>query len=370
MNPKIPLLKFAILLACFTLLNMSCDLIDAFVRAIDRMCAMPEYLVTRTDDRLGAGFCVPGDCSLRQAISASNGCPGTQAIRIPAGTYFLTRFGINEENNLTGDLDILDSVNIIGEGAPIIDGNHIDRVFDIKAGATVTMSGLIIQHGQGTAGGEGILNLGDLTATNILVQNNLNTGGYPGGVLTNGTATISHSAIVLNEGTDPDGAFTAGGLYNGGHLILENVTISHNVGCGLMNNGAGIISFSTIAGNLEQCEIWNSAALSVGNSIIGDHLNLGNCRGHLISDGFNIDSSYQGGANECGLDLSRDLIGVDPHLLPALLFTSTSAVRPLTFGSIAIDTADSTRCPATDGRGVTRPQGTGCDRGAFEFDGR
>jgi hypothetical protein len=35
--------------------------------------------------------------------------------------------------------------------------------------------------------------------------------------------------------------------------------------------------------------------------------------------------------------------------------------------SPAIDAADSASCPATDQRGVSRPQGNGCDIGAFEL---
>ena len=38
----------------------------------------------------------------------------------------------------------------------------------------------------------------------------------------------------------------------------------------------------------------------------------------------------------------------------------------LLFGSAAIDAGDNAVCPATDQRGVTRPQGGQCDVGAFE----
>lgn len=35
-------------------------------------------------------------------------------------------------------------------------------------------------------------------------------------------------------------------------------------------------------------------------------------------------------------------------------------------GSPVLGSADAGRCPATDQRGVTRPQGDGCDAGAVE----
>src|SRR5690606_29583266 len=47
-------------------------------------------------------------------------------------------------------------------------------------------------------------------------------------------------------------------------------------------------------------------------------------------------------------------------------FTQTMALLP---GSPAIDAGDNTACPATDQRGVTRPQGPQCDIGAYEYDG-
>jgi hypothetical protein len=37
-------------------------------------------------------------------------------------------------------------------------------------------------------------------------------------------------------------------------------------------------------------------------------------------------------------------------------------------GSPAIDAADAAVCPATDQRGVARPQGSACDVGSFEFE--
>jgi hypothetical protein len=43
--------------------------------------------------------------------------------------------------------------------------------------------------------------------------------------------------------------------------------------------------------------------------------------------------------------------------------TLTHALLP---GSPAIDAADAALCPATDQRGVARPQGAGCDAGAVE----
>jgi hypothetical protein len=45
--------------------------------------------------------------------------------------------------------------------------------------------------------------------------------------------------------------------------------------------------------------------------------------------------------------------------------TWTHALLP---GSPALDVGDPAQCPATDQRGVPRPQGAGCDIGAFELE--
>ena len=95
-----------------------------------------------------------GVLSLRQAILDANVTPAANTIVVPAGTYTLTRAGINEEFGLTGDLDInftskLASLTLSGAGAgtTIIDGGNLDRVFDIHSSPTVSISGLTIQGG-------------------------------------------------------------------------------------------------------------------------------------------------------------------------------------------------------------------------------
>ncbi|MFN7955557.1 MAG: right-handed parallel beta-helix repeat-containing protein [bacterium] len=100
-------------------------------------------------------------CALREAIIAANtdapvgACPagskGTDTIALPKGKYLLTIAGTGEDAAQTGDLDILDDVVIQGVGADlaIIEGNGIDRVFHVIAGATgsVQFSGVTIRGG-------------------------------------------------------------------------------------------------------------------------------------------------------------------------------------------------------------------------------
>ena len=87
-----------------------------------------------------------------------------------------------------------------------------------------------------------------------------------------------------------------------------------------------------------------------------------------VSLGHNLDSG-----KTCALNGPGDLSNTDPRLEPlrakAALpnhggFTPTLALLP---GSPAIDAGDDAVCPATDQRGVARPQGAACDIGAYEF---
>ncbi len=59
--------------------------------------------VTKTADTRD-GSC-NADCSLREAIDAANASQGPDTINIPAGTYTVTRSGIDSDN-ANGDFDV------------------------------------------------------------------------------------------------------------------------------------------------------------------------------------------------------------------------------------------------------------------------
>jgi hypothetical protein len=89
------------------------------------------------------------------------------------------------------------------------------------------------------------------------------------------------------------------------------------------------------------------------------------CRGPIISGGYNL----VGNSSDCSFSPSiGDLIGIDPGLGLLQDNGGPTWTHGLLSGSPAID-AGSSDCPepATDQRGVGRPQGSACDIGAFEF---
>ena len=80
-----------------------------------------------------------------------------------------------------GELALSKSLDIegLGAGQLTVSGNNASRIFDISAGATVTLAGMTITDGMAngsapvrTSAGGGILNLGSLTLTNDVVSNN------------------------------------------------------------------------------------------------------------------------------------------------------------------------------------------------------
>ena len=147
----------------------------------------------------------------------------------------MTIAGANEDNAATGDLDIKGNVTIKGKraSATIIDGNAIDRVFQILSGR-VRLSGLTIQHGQAEDGG-GLLNSGgQVTLTAGVVPNNMAFGspGANGVTGSAGTGTVGPGAGFVagvgGAGADAGEALGGGISNEAGTLSLSNSTILLN----------------------------------------------------------------------------------------------------------------------------------------------
>ena len=142
-------------------------------------------IIDVVDANPGDGVCdaVPPKnvCTLRAAIEEANALPGADEIILPPNTYLLT---------IVAELTITDNLTITGGGASttIIDGNKSvrpnTRVLGISSGDTVSVSGVTIRNGEATLGG-GVVNDGTLTLTNSAVIGNTAVQG--GGISTGGT---------------------------------------------------------------------------------------------------------------------------------------------------------------------------------------
>ncbi|MCA1733892.1 MAG: CSLREA domain-containing protein, partial [Acidobacteria bacterium] len=200
-----------------------------------------EFTVNSTVDAVdanpGDSLCATaaaGPCTLRAAIQEANALNtfGGTTIHLPAGTYFLTLAGDNENSSATGDLDLAASngVTIAGAGAAttIIAGSSSDRILEIHSGANATISGLSITGGNSGGQGGGIRNGGTATIVGVSVYSNAATAG--GGIYNAATLTVTGGNLRSNaaHGIPGDG----GGIHNAGMLVLENATIAGNVADG------------------------------------------------------------------------------------------------------------------------------------------
>jgi CSLREA domain-containing protein len=211
------------------------------------------FAVTTTADG-NHGTCAAALCSLRDAVIAANANPGADVITLPAGIYTLTLGGSNENAAATGDLDIAGNLTINGAGAAttIVDGDGVDRVFEIMSG-TVVFNDFTIRNGSTIAvddDGGGIANHDTLTLNRCVVSGNSASDG--GGILTEVELTINQSTISGNSAPDGSG----GGIYNSGALTITDSTISGNTvnpdgyGGGIESLGTTVmIATSTISGN-------------------------------------------------------------------------------------------------------------------------
>lgn len=275
----------------------------------------------------------------------------------------------------------------------------------------------------GIVRGGGLYNTGTLAVTQTsFAQNETNAAGGRGGPGANGgpggfadgsgawvepasrPARISSSTFSGNLGDSPGGAggsgggaFGPGGLSRGGGLFvsssdgtiaLANLTAAGNIartsGSGTAQGG-GVYAQTTSPAKVELSHASLSANTAVGTpTAAGGNLRpdarvelrstiltggvaaagLENCAPGAVSLGHNLESRTP---SQCGFSGAlADKIGVDPLLGPLQANGGPTPTLALLAGSPAVDGGDGAQCPAADQRAVPRPQGPGCDIGAYE----
>ncbi len=222
----------------------------------------------------------------------------------------------------------------------------------------------------------------------IFIDNTSNTGG--------GIANAESRPVLRNVNFQNNTAWYGGGIWNsfGSNIDLEQATFEGNrayaYGGGMQNSSnstatltnvtftanitdsstGGVIDNSTSTAVLTNVTISSNAGNGIHNAsnsnvAIRNSIIWGSSRGQIVDESNSysdvsysiVENGYSGTGN-----LTQD------PLLQGLAnnggFTQTMA---LDVDSSAINNGDLTNCPATDQRGVTRPQGIGCDIGAYEY---
>lgn len=410
---------------------------------VQKAQAAGPFIVTSTADEvdaaLGDGLCqtAAGACTLRAAIQEANTSPNADTIQLPAGTFQVTRWSSEEQDDSLGDFDIRETLSITGAGpqATIIDGNGTqtdNRVFQILNQSTVSFANLSIQHGQSGSSrpyGGGIwAEASTISLANVVVtDNSAQTGGggvyasggrvsitdsriqnssanFGGGLYTtdaaqtsirtstisNNTARFSGGGLYTTAVTDVTAStlvnnaahFAGGAITNNGALTITNSTVSGNgirtvnPGNGTGNGpGGGIYSDSTqdvrfinvtMANNTAPqsgTTLYNKSATPIRfvNTIIANAATDVSCDGAVQSLGHNTETGVS-----CQFTANGDKSQTNPKLGPLQDNGGPTLTHALLQGSPARDVALLSQCPTTDQRGTARPQGAGCDQGAYE----
>lgn len=249
--------------------------------------------------------------------------------------------GIYNESNLT-----------------VVGGNLYSNMATIRGGGIHNLSDLTVQTSNiyeneaGSGGGGGISSEGgDVIVAGTAVYNN-SASANGGGIVHNVTAGNNSFAIINSTISGNSTSGTGGGLRNAGmaNTTLNNVTLSNNSSIVAAGQSVSVVG----------------GTLSAKNSLINGP-NLGgsrtNCSGTISSNGYNIAND-----SSCGLNSTGDLPNTNPRLGSLQSNGGGTLTHALLIGSPAIDSGSSSDCPAVDQRGVARPFGAECDRGAYEFD--
>jgi hypothetical protein len=183
---------------------------------------------------------------------------------------------------------------------------------------------------------------------------------------------VMQTAVYNNSATGSGGGIAHNVPAGSNSFIIINSTISGNstqgAGGGVRNAGVASTSLNFVTVRNNQAVVVNGQSISVfagtltaKNSLIATNQLKPNCSGTITSQGYNIAND-----GSCGLNSTADLPNTTPLLGPLQNNGGSTLTHALLVGSPAIDSGSG--CPTVDQRGVARPFGETCDRGAYEFD--
>ncbi len=323
------------------------------------VAAAASFTVTTTSDS-GAG-------SLRQAIlSSSSGDTINFTNTLSGATITLTSGELALGNNLIIDGSALTS-------QIRLNGNHASPIFDVSAGASVTLNSLVLTNGYPGAGNSGgaINNGGTLALNNCTLAGNSTDSSAAGGAIAN-NGPLSLMGCTLSGNS----AGFAGAINNiAATCALRNCTLSSNA---CVNNGGAIDNTFSSTLSILHCTFSGNTAGGAGGGI-DNYLSQVNLTNSIVAGNSGQDIyNWAGSTNTAGgtnivqsLGNAGTLIGggsilaVNPLLAPLGNYGGPTQTMPPLTGSPAIDTAG-TSTLTTDQRGYVRPVGAGPDIGAVE----
>ena len=298
-------------------------------------------------------------------------------------------------SNITNNTAVMGGGGIFSLGVLIVEDADISQNTATGGGGALRNEGTAMLSEMDISGntagfGGGIYNIGNLTLDLAVIDDNDAIISSGGGILSDGHTTVDRASITNNFGDAGGGGYWSinddtttitnslfsgntgllgGGMQGGGGAMpalinLTNVTFSDNGGGLFIIGGAEDtlnLAHTTLYQNGGANLFTGAAVVNVANSIIAS-AGASNCAGvAVISLGNNLEDR-----EECAFDDPEDIQNEDPVLGPLEDNGGPTLTHALLPGSPALGAADEALCVATDQRGVSRPQGDGCDIGAFE----
>jgi hypothetical protein len=236
-----------------------------------------------------------------------------------------------------GELTIANSTISDSAGNGIYNAFGVLSIFD-----TLISNNSMLNRGGGIYNDSGIINIATSTFQN-------NYAHYGGAIYSpSGTVSIVNSTFYSNAAN-----YYAGSIYNGGDLTINNSTLSDS----FAPTGGGIYNVGVL-------ELSNSIVANTKSSYLNNPDDCKNQGGTMTIRSSLIELNSVA-PNNCG----TGAISADPLLGSLQANGGATPTMALSAGSPAIDAGNDAICAPTDQRGVTRPQGSHCDMGAYEYQG-